>query len=84
MTTTITPRSIPEVEDDIRRYTERLSINCVKANMHWVAETKAKIAAARAELVAAKLAARARRDQAASLAAVQHLAPRVGAGAGAR
>lgn len=88
MTTTITPRSVPEVEDDIRRYTERLTINCVMASTHWYNETVAKLDAARAELVAAKLAARVaartKHDRMASLAAVQHIAPRVGARAGAR
>lgn len=84
MTTTITPRPVAEVLDDIRRYTERLSINCVQASTHWYNETEAKLRAAETELVAAKTAARVRRDTAARLAAVQHIAPRVAGRAGAR
>jgi len=84
MTTTITPRPVAEVLDDIRRYSERLTINCVIASSHWYNETTDKLNAAKAELVASKTAARVKRDAAASLAAVQHIAPRVGARAGAR
>jgi hypothetical protein len=84
MTTTITPRPVAEVQDDIRRYTERLSINCVQASTHWYNETEAKLNAAKAELAASKTAARVRRDTAASLAAIQHIAPRVAGRGGAR
>lgn len=88
MSTTITPRSIPEVEDDIRRYSEWLHLDCVRSLGHWYAETEAKLDAAKAELVAAKRRARAKVDiaqaDAAWLDAVQDIAPRAGLRAGAR
>lgn len=88
MTTTITPRSIPEVEDDIRRYSEWLTLDCARSLGHWYAETEAKLDAARAELVAAKRRARVKADRATAdaawLDAVQDIAPRNGMRAGAR
>jgi hypothetical protein len=84
MTTTITPRPVAEVLDDIRRYGERLTVNCVIASSHWYNETTDKLNAAKAELVAAKHRIRVERDAAARLAAVQHIAPRVAGRAGAR
>lgn len=96
MSTTITPRSIPEVEDDIRRYSEWLTLDCVRSLGHWYAETEAKLDAAKAELVAAKHRARARATvdrakvrskdvaDAAWLDAVQDIAHYANARAGAR
>lgn len=81
MTTTIRPRPVAEVEDDVRRYRERLTINCVRASTHWFAETTEKLDAAEAELAAAKAKAAA---DAAWLNAIQHIAPRVAGRAGAR
>lgn len=88
MTTTITPRSVPEVEDDVRRYSEWLTLDCVRSLGHWYAETEAKLDAAKAELVAAKRRARAKVDRATAdaawLDAVQDIAPRASTRAGAR
>lgn len=50
MTTVTAPRAVADIKDDIRRYTERLSINCVRASAHWYNETLAKLDAAKAEL----------------------------------
>ena len=87
-TTTITPRPVAEIEDDIRRYSERLHIHTVLASSHWANETHEKLNAAQAELAAAQRveaqAARAARDARATLAAVQHGARRVAGNGGAR
>jgi hypothetical protein len=48
--TTIAPRPILAALDDVRRYSERLTVNAVKASSHWYAETQAKLTAAQAEL----------------------------------
>ena len=77
MSTTITPRPVADIEDDIRRYSERLHIHTVLASSHWANETHAKLNAAQAELTAAKAQAR---NAQASLAAIQHIAPRVAGG----
>lgn len=50
MTTTIVRRPLAEIRDDIRRYSERLDVNCVRASAHWYAETQGKLTAAQAEL----------------------------------
>lgn len=84
MTTTITPRPVAEVLDDIRRYGEWMKLDTVKASSHWYNETEAKLHAAEAELVAAEHRDRVEREDAAWLAAVQHIAPRVAGRAGAR
>lgn len=52
MPTTTAPRTIAQIRDDIRRYGERLHINCVRASTHWYNETLAKRDAANAELAA--------------------------------
>lgn len=52
MTTATAPRTVDQIRDDIRRYTERLHINCVRASTHWYNETLAKRDAAYAELKA--------------------------------
>jgi hypothetical protein len=96
MTTTITPRPVADVQDDIRRYGEWLKLDCVRASGRWYAETEAKLAAAMAELKAAMHQARATVERAkvttarvkagadmAWLDAVQDIAPR-GTRAGAR
>lgn len=58
MTTLTAPRTVAQIGDDIRRYTERLNINCVMASTHWYNETIAKRDAAYAELAALRAGAR--------------------------
>lgn len=86
MTTTTAPRTIAEIRDDIRRYTERLDINCVKASTHWYNETLAKRDAAYAELAAARKAGARTRGaaDAAWLDTIQDIKPLLDARAGAR
>jgi hypothetical protein len=96
MTTTITPRPVAAIQDDIRRYGEWLKLDCVRASGRWYAETETKLRNAMAELKAAMHHTRAQRARAATdkarvkaradmawLDAVQDIAPR-GTRAGAR
>jgi hypothetical protein len=58
VSTLTAPRTVDQIRDDIRRYTERLNVNCVMASTHWYNETIAKRDAAYTELATLRAGAR--------------------------